>query len=136
MAYTKTGPFTDGSASPGVSAGFLNNVEAALGATPTTTTNLSVTSGGSFTIPVPSQSGGALLIYGTAGGAWSSVWQGVYAADSARVTLAQTGTTFTTPAQLISSVTGSTTSNTITVVTAASGSTAVFSYTLLRAGGG
>lgn len=137
VTYTKTGPFTDGSANPGLSAAFANNVEAALAtATPAAATNLPVASGGSFTIQVPGQSGGTLLIYGTAGGAWSTVWVGVYAADSSYVAISQTSIVHTTPGQLISSVTGSTTSNTVTVQTASAGSTALFSYTLLRAGGG
>jgi Pectate lyase superfamily protein len=86
------------------------------------------TSGGTTAITVPSSVSGKLVIKSSAGGAWNSVWSGSFVSDSTRVTVAQESSTYTTPANNVSTVVGSASTLVITVTWAASGSAGSYNY--------
>jgi hypothetical protein len=91
-------------------------------------TGITVSSGGTFTIPAPSNASGILTIRGSSGGAWQSVWTGTIVTEGSRVDVTQTTTDFTTTGNTIASVAGDAASLDITVTHASTGSNGSFSW--------
>jgi len=78
-------------------------------------------SGGTSTITVPSLKAGKLTIKSSAGGAWHSIWDGVFVSNATIVQIAQQSSTFVAPGDNVASVTVTGASLVITITWAASG---------------
>ena len=83
-------------------------------------------SGGTNVITVPALKAGKLTIKSSAGGAWHSIWDGVFVSNATIVQIAQQSTTFVAPGNNVSSVTVTGASLDITITWAASGAAGVY----------
>lgn len=84
--------------------------------------HLSISNGGTYAMTLPKNSVGTLLIHGSSGGGWHSVWTGDFVTTASASAVTGTGNTFISPGQLITGVTGSSTDTTATIATTATGS--------------
>jgi len=67
-------------------------------------------------------------MYGSAGGSWSSVWEGLFVASHSQVTVKEIDKLFVAPGNFFFSVTGSSSSPEIIVTAADSGSIGSYFY--------
>lgn len=87
-----------------------------------------VASGSTTSFPVNSNTGGRLIMYGSAGGSWGSVWEGLFVASHSQVTVKEIDKHFVTTGNFFFSVTGSSSSLEIIVTAAASGAIGSYFY--------
>lgn len=84
--------------------------------------NGATTSGGTVTYTLPAAAAGKIIFKSGAGGAWDSVWTGVFVSSGTIAQIAQTNSTFVSPGNNVTGVTVTGASLVVTFAIAASGS--------------